>query len=213
MIDQRIELMESKLRNTFLTLKDLKRQAVNLVRSSLIGTWVGILLGIGAAIGSILAYSVARTFSKNPEKFGNGSEEGIVASEAGNSSTLGGALIPLIALGIPGSVVDAILIGALTIHNVQVGPRLFTTNPEIAYAIIAAALVANFVMLAMMYATARYFVHVVTVPRAILIPIIIVFCVVGSFAIANRRFDVGVMLAFSAVGYVFHGQEYLWDHS
>ncbi len=110
-------------RGMLMSLADWKRQAVNLIRSSLIGTWVGILPGIGANIGSAIAYSAARNFSKNPEEFGEGAEEGVVSSEAANNATVGGALIPLIALGIPGSVIDAILLGALVIAVEVFGER------------------------------------------------------------------------------------------
>ena len=96
-----------------MTLNDYRKQAVNLLRSSVIGTWVGILPGIGANIGSVMAYSAAKNASNEPEAFGKGSEDGVVASEAANNATVGGALIPLVAMGIPGSVIDAILLGAL----------------------------------------------------------------------------------------------------
>jgi len=201
-IDERIERISFKLKGVFMSLGEMRRQAGNLLRSSLIGTWVGILPGIGANIGSMIAYSAARSLSKTPERFGKGAEEGIVASEAGNNATVGGALIPLIALGIPGSVVDAILLGALVIHNVQPGPGLFRHNPEIVNAIIATALVANFVMLAIMYAGTRWIARLAYVPRGYLLPIIMVFCVLGCFALANRWFDVGVMLAFAGLGFV-----------
>ena len=111
-IDREVEPVAPERRGLFMSWKDWKAQSTNLLRSSLIGTGVGILPGVGANVGSILAYSAARGLSKKPEEFGEGSEEGIVASEAANNATVGGALIPLVALGIPGSVIDAILLGA-----------------------------------------------------------------------------------------------------
>ena len=117
---------------------DLLKHGVNLVRSSIVGTWIGLLPGIGANIGSVTAYSVARASSKTPAKFGEGCEEGIVAAEAANNATVGGALIPLVAMGIPGSVVEAVLLGALVIHGFQPGPRLFETDPTLVYTIIFA---------------------------------------------------------------------------
>jgi len=149
-LDETVEQTRFDRRGIFLKWSDWKRQAVNLMRSSLIGTWVGILPGVGANIGSVLAYSAARGMSKHPEQFGQGSEEGIVASEAANNATVGGALIPLISLGIPGSVIDAILLGALIIHGLQPGPLLFRDNPEIVYTIIATALFANGFMVVFM---------------------------------------------------------------
>lgn len=187
----------------FLSLSDWAAQWKNLIRSSFIGTWVGLLPGIGANIGSVVAYTVAKNVSNTPEKFGQGSEEGIVASEAANNATVGGALIPLIAMGIPGSVIDAILLGALTIHNVQPGPLLFVNNPLEVNTMIATVLLANIVMAVVMLSLAGYLARLMIVPRSILLPAILASCVVGSFALANRGFDVAVMLAFGVVGFVF----------
>jgi putative tricarboxylic transport membrane protein len=200
-IDQRLETMQFDRRGIFLRWQDWKRQAFNLIRSSLIGTWVGILPGVGANIGSVLAYSSARAMSKKPDEFGKGSEEGIVASEAANNATVGGALIPLISLGIPGSVIDAILLGALVIHGLQPGPLLFRDNPEIVYTIIATTLVANCFMVVFMVLSVAILARLMNVSRAVLVPVVMVFCVVGSFALQNRMFDVWVMLAFGAIGF------------
>ena len=114
-VDDRGEKVTMSRRGLFLSAKDWAAQGLNMLRSSVIGTWIGILPGIGANIGSVSAYSTARSFSKTPEAFGTGSDEGIVASESANNATVGGALIPLVAMGIPGSVIDAILLGAMVI--------------------------------------------------------------------------------------------------
>ncbi len=172
----------------------------NLVRSSLVGVFVGILPGVGANIGSVAAYAAAKGMSRTPEKFGSGSEEGIVASEAANSATVGGALIPLIAMGIPGSVIDAILLGALTIHGMQPGPLLMEQNPTAVNMMMATILVANVFMFVFMLGAAPLFARLASVPKGILIPAIVTFCVIGSFALANRMFDVWVMLGFGAIG-------------
>lgn len=185
-------------------LSDFKSYAkhwVNLIRSSLIGVFVGILPGIGANIGSVVAYTVAKATSKSPETFGQGSEEGIVASEAANNATVGGALIPLVAMGIPGSVIDAILLGALTIHGLQPGPMLMEQNPQSVWIIIGTMLAANIFMFVFMLATVRWLAHLRSIPAALLTPIILTMCVVGSFALANRMFDVWIMLAFGIVGF------------
>lgn len=173
----------------------------NLIRSSLIGTWVGILPGVGANVGSVLAYSAARAASRSPERFGQGSEEGVVASEAANNATVGGALIPLIAMGIPGSVIDAILLGALVIHGLQPGPMLMGQNPEAVHTMIGAVLLANLIMFAVMSFAAGSMVRLSRLPRWCLTPTILTFCVVGSYALANRLFDVWVMLAFGVLGF------------
>lgn len=180
-----------------------RRNISNMVRSSLIGTWIGILPGIGANIGSIMAYSVARSRSRTPEEFGKGSEEGLVASEAGNNATVGGALVPLVALGIPGSVIDAILIGALTIHNLVPGPLLFRNQPEVVYAMMSSALIANFAMFTFIMLLIPVASRLARVPAAFIAPVIVLFCIVGVFADGNRMFDVWVMLCFGLVGLAF----------
>ena len=186
----------------FLKAKDWFANAGNLLRSSLIGTFVGILPGVGANIGSVMAYSAAKSQSKTPDQFGHGSEEGIIASEAANNATVGGALIPLVAMGIPGSVIDAILLGALVIHGLQPGPLLFEQNPEVVYIIMWTMFVANLFMFAFMVFSVQWLAKLASVPRSLLIPTILTFCVVGSYALANRMFDVWVMLGFGIVGFV-----------
>lgn len=186
----------------FIGLPDVKRHGTNVVRSSIIGTIIGILPGVGASVASAMAYLVARLRSKTPEKFGHGSEEGIVASEAANNASVGGALIPLLALGIPGSVVDAILIGALSIHAIQPGPLMFQTNPEIIWNVIAVDLVASFVMFALMIGLVRFYIRVTEIPKHYLIPVIMVFCVVGTYSLNNTMFDVWTMLGFGVIGFL-----------
>ncbi len=200
-LDNTVETVSVSTAGLWMRWRDWSGHWVNMLRSSLIGTWVGILPGIGANIGSVLAYWAARNLSDHPEEFGTGTEAGIVASEAANNATIGGALIPLVALGIPGSVIDAILLGALVLHGLQPGPLLFRDHPEIAYTIIATMFAANAFMLILMMASVRWLARLVNVPRGYLLPVILVFCIVGSYALANRMFDVWVMLAFGAVGF------------
>lgn len=181
-------------------LKDWAAQTGNLLRSSVIGTFVGILPGIGANIGSTIAYGVARHSSKNPERFGKGSEEGLVASESANNATVGGALIPLIALGIPGSVVDAILLGAFILHGLQPGPLLFQNHPGTVYSLITAYLISNIVMVVLMLSSARWIARLAGINRQRLAPCILVCSVVGAYCISNRMFDVWLMVAFGLLG-------------
>jgi putative tricarboxylic transport membrane protein len=200
-IGRRIDRVEVSNKGILMTLQDWKRQAFNLLRSSFIGTGVGILPGVGASIGSVIAYTAAKNMSKQRERFGHGSEEGIVASEAANNATVGGALIPLIAMGIPGSVIDAVLIGALMIHSIQPGPTLFLTNPDVVWAMIAACLVANVLMFVMMSCSVGLLSRLMFMPRAYVLPVVMVFCVIGSFALNNTMFDVWVMLTFGVIGF------------
>lgn len=200
-LDEPMERIELKREGMFLGLRDWMKHLTNLLRSSVIGTWVGILPGIGANVGSVVAYSAARNLSKNPEEFGKGSEEGIIASESANNATVGGALIPLIAMGIPGSVIDAILLGALVIHGLQPGPLLFDQNPGAVYVIMGTMLLANVFMLAFMLFSLGWLSKLTSIPRAYLLPVILTFCVIGSFALGNRMFDVWAMLGFGVFGF------------
>lgn len=204
MLDTSAPIQQAKFRlsEMFLSAKDYTRHSVNFLRSSLIGTWIGILPGVGSAVAAIVSYSVARNTSSHPEKFGTGAEEGIVASEAANNASVNGALIPLIALGIPGSVVDAILIGALMIHNLQPGPGLFTNQPEIAYGIVAAALIANVVMFAFMLFFSGHIAKLCMIPKSMILPVVMFFCIVGVYTATGRMFDIRIMLAFGLAGYL-----------
>jgi len=205
-IGEKINVIPVKRKRDMLfRIQDWKRQAANLVRSSVLGTWIGILPGIGANIGSVTAYSVARSFAKPEErkKFGKGSEVAIVASESANNATIGGALIPMISLGIPGSVIDAILLGGLLIHGLQPGPLLFQQNPEMVYTIMGSMLVANVFMFFFMVLTVQHLARLASIPRSLLMPVILVFCIVGSFALSTRMFDVWTMLFFGLLGFGF----------
>ncbi len=171
-----------------------------LVRGSVIGTWIGLLPGIGGNIAALVSYSTEKQISREPEKFGTGYEPGVIAAESANNASIGGALIPLITMGIPGSVTEAILIGALTIHNLQPGPLLFQGAPEIAYGIIAAYFVANVLMLMLMWGLVRYIAQIVRLPRSGLMAVILVFCVTGSYAVNSSFIDVWVMIGFGVIG-------------
>lgn len=203
-VDRKLESVATTPGSMWITLREWKEQGWNLIRSSLIGTWVGIMPGIGATVGSLLSYTVAKTVSKTPEKFGTGHPAGIVASECGNNATVGGALVPLIAMGIPGSVTDVFLLAALVIHGLQPGPMLFTNHPEIVYVIFAACLISHFVLFIVMTAGIRFLVKLTTVPVWYLFPVILLFCVIGAFAENNRVFDVFVMLGFAVVGFAMN---------
>ncbi len=186
----------------WMKLSEWKAQFWNLLRSSVIGTWIGILPGIGASVGSLVAYTVAKNVSRTPEEFGNGSPSGIVASEAANNATVGGALIPMLAMGIPGSVIDVFLMGALMIHGIQPGPLLFEQHAGIVYVIFAACLLSSVLMFGQMYLMIPFLRRVLDVPRQFVLPLIMVFCVVGVFASSNRMFDVWIMLGFGVLGFL-----------
>lgn len=177
-------------------------QLVNLIRSSTIGTFVGLLPGVGGSAASILSYSQAKTFSRSSAEFGKGTPAGVVASESANNGLTGGALIPLLSLGIPGDSTTAILIGAFTLQGIQVGPLFIGEHLQTWNSMIVAAVFANLVMFAVMFLAIRHLAKIVTVPKYILFPIILMMCVVGAYTINyGVMFDVWTLLIFGLFGY------------
>lgn len=175
----------------------------NLIRSSVIGTVVGILPGVGGSIGSIIAYTSEKSISRNSDKFGSGCEEGIVASETANNATVGGALVPLITMGIPGSIVDVVLIAALTMHYITPGPLLFQNEPQVVYGFMNSFLFSNIAMLIMMLLGIRFLARLIDVPKTYLVPTLLLICVIGTYAMQNSLFDVWVMLVFGIIALWF----------
>ena len=190
-----------KVEKVFPTKADWKVIFKHAPISGAIGTMIGIVPGAGAEIGAFVSYGQAKRMSKHPERFGTGIPEGIAAPEAGNNGVSGGALIPMLTMGVPGDAVAAILIGALTVQGLQPGPMLFAEHPVLVYSIFLGMFVANVAMLVLGLSSLRLFVKVLSVPKSILTPMIFVLCVVGSYAINTSFFDVGVMLFFGVLGY------------
>ncbi|MBT9168979.1 MAG: hypothetical protein DDT19_02331 [Syntrophomonadaceae bacterium] len=170
-------------------------------RSSIAGTVVGALPGLGAPVASFFAYDQAKKRSKTPEEFGKGKLEGIAASESANSAVMGASLIPLFTLGIPGNVAAALLIGAFVIHGIIPGPLMFEKNAQFIYSIYGSLIVANIFLLGVGLAGLKTFCKVVQTPAAILYPIIIFTCIMGSYLAAHSVFDVKLMLFFAFVAY------------
>jgi putative tricarboxylic transport membrane protein len=182
-------------------IKAIARRWTTVLRSSLIGVFTGILPGAGGSIANILAYDQAKKASKNPEAFGTGVPEGIIAPESSNNAVEGGALTPLIALGIPGDVTTAIMLGALLIHDVVPSPSFITEEPVLAYSIFIAFFAANFIMLGMQSVMLRVFVLVTRVRMYMLTAVILGFASIGVFAINNVTFDVWTLFWFGIVGF------------
>lgn len=192
-----------KIKGFGFSMAEFLGQIPNAIRSSLIGISIGILPGIGAGTSNIISYIAAKKRSKTPEKFGKGTIEGVVASETANNAGIGGAMIPLLTLGIPGDAVTAILLGGLMIHGIQPGPMLFITQGPLVYTIFAALVVAAIMMLILEFVGLRLFIKLLAIPKHILLPIILVLCAVGAFGLASRIFDVWTILAFGILGYAF----------
>ena len=193
-----------KIKGFGFSLMEFKSQVGNYLRSAVIGTAIGILPGIGGSAANVLAYSASKSASKYPEKYGTGIIDGIVASETSNNASIGGAMIPLLTLGIPGDTNTAMLLGGLIVQGLTPGPMLFTTNGDFVFAIYIALLLASFVMLVEEFFGLRLFVKLLDIPKHILLPIIFVMCVVGAFATNNRMFDVFSIFIFGAIGYIFN---------
>ena len=190
-------------KSTF-SFKDFNGQGINLVRSSLIGTFMGVLPGVGGSAASILAYAQAKNFSKHPELLGTGVAEGLVASESSNNGLTGGALIPLLSLGIPGDSTTAVLISAFMLQGVQVGPLFITQNPETWNTILIALLCCNILMFLCMFYPIKWISKIIYIPRQRMYPVIIMICIVGAYATKNGRiFDVWALLIFGMIGYIF----------
>ncbi len=181
-------------------LADLVKVRIPALIGSLTGTFLGILPGAGGPIAAFISYDYAKKASRNKEDFGKGSIEGVAAPESANNAVAGGALIPMMTLGIPGDPVTAILIGALLIHGLAPGPLLFIERADFAYGIIFSYFWANIFNLFIALAAIRYLVKVLAFPRHLLMPAIALLCVVGSFALRNSFFDVYVMFFFGLVG-------------
>jgi putative tricarboxylic transport membrane protein len=182
---------------------ELKTLWVSIFRSGLIGTFIGIIPGAGADIAAFVSYNEAKRFAKKEEKetFGKGNKKAIASAEAANNGVTGGAMVPLLTLGIPGDAVTAILLGALVVQGVQPGPQLFETSGELVYTLFAGMIVANILMVAFGLSGIRLFTKILMVPKNILGPIILVLSTVGAYAISNNFFDVYTMLGAGIIGY------------
>ena len=166
-----------------------------------VGVLIGVLPAIGGSAASMMAYDQAKKISRHPERFGTGTPEGIIASESSNNANVGGSLVTIMAFGIPGDAVTAVMLGALTIHGIQSGPLFISQNTELAYGIFAAYLLAHPIMVLILGATARWMLRIVTVPKAALFPVVLVLCVIGAYALNNTMANVYVLLAFGVLGY------------
>jgi TctA family transporter len=174
----------------------------NFLRGSVVGTAIGALPGAGADIAAWVSYAMAKRFSKEPEKFGTGHIEGVVESTSSNNSALGGAWMPALVFGIPGDSITAIVIGVLYMKGMNPGPTVFLQNPQFIYAVFMIFILANLLMLPLGWAAIKGAGKLLRAPRNILLPVILLFCIVGSFAITNSPYGILVMLIFGIVGWL-----------
>jgi TctA family transporter len=185
-----------------------KKYPKQILRGSVLGTAVGALPGAGADIAAWMSYAMSKKFSKEPEKFGTGHVEGIVESGSANNSALAGAWIPALVFGIPGDSITAIVIGVLYMKNMNPGPALFTTNPQNIYAVFLLFIIANIIMIPLGILCIKAAKRILLVPREVLMPLILLFCVVGTFAINNSMFEVGIMLVAGILAYILEANKF-----
>ena len=187
--------------------RTVRKYKLNVGRAGLIGTFVGILPGAGADIGAWISYAVSKRFSKEPHKYGTGHIEGIVDAGTANNAGLGGAWVPAMVFGIPGDSITAIVIGVLFMKGLQPGPMIFQQTPEILYAVYVTFILANLILVPFGYLAIKAGSQMLRVPRNMLMPAILMFCIVGAFAINNTTFDVGVMLACGVLAFFMEAND------
>jgi putative tricarboxylic transport membrane protein len=197
-----IERVEKSISGKLPTLKELKGLAITILRSSVIGTIIGAVPGAGATIASLIAYNEAKRASRTPEKFGTGLLEGVSAPESANNASVGGAMIPLLTLGIPGSGSTAILLGGLMLHGMAPGPMLMSKNPELVYSIYSGFFVAEFFMLLIGLLGIPLWVKIISLRSSTLTPLILGISLIGAYSLGNDTFDMGLALFFGVLGYL-----------
>ena len=190
------------------TKQDLKESSTPILRGSLLGFFIGVLPGAGATLASFFSYIAEKKLSKNPEKFGKGAIAGVAAPESANNAASGGAMIPLLTMGIPGSGTTAILMGALIMYNVQPGPLLFEDHPQVAWGLIASMFIGNVMLLALNMPLVKVFAKVIETPAKYLLPIIITISIFGVYAVQANTFDLALLLACGVLGYYLSKNDY-----
>jgi putative tricarboxylic transport membrane protein len=202
------EVFDTRIKGLMPTREDWKRSAAPIARGSVLGFVLGILPGIGAIIPTFISYALERRLSRHPERFGTGVIEGVAAPEAANNAATGGAMIPLLTLGIAPNVVMAVLLSAFLIHGVQPGPLLIREHPEIFWGVVASMYVGNVMLLVLNLPLIGLWVQLLRVPYGILFPLILLFCVIGVYSESGNVWDIVVMLAFGGLGYLMRKFEF-----
>lgn len=202
------EIFKTGVKGLLPTVQDWIQAKWAILRGTFLGFFLGILPGGGAVLASFVSYAVEKKVSKYPEKFGTGVIEGVAAPESANNSAAQGAFIPLLTLGIPSNVVMAMLLGALIIHGVTPGPLLLTNHPQVFWGVVGSMYIGNVMLLVLNLPLIGLWVQLLKVPYPVLMPLIIVFCVIGSYTINNSIMDVFFMLIFGVVGYLIKKLKY-----
>lgn len=197
------EVNKVRLRDLYPTGEETRRSVFPVLRGSVLGFFIGLLPGPCTVISTFVAYSLEKKLSKTPDDFGTGMVEGVVAPEAANNSAVMGAMIPLLTLGIPFAAPSAVMLAGLRMHNIELGPMLFTTRPDIFWTFIAAMYIANVVLLVLNLPLVGLFGRIATIRPPIIIPVISLICLIGVYSVRNSIFDVWVMIVSGVIGYFF----------
>ncbi|WGW03605.1 tripartite tricarboxylate transporter permease [Tropicibacter oceani] len=192
-----------KLEKVTIPVKELVGGTMTMLRSSVIGFVAGVLPGAGASLGSFLAYMAEKSVQGEKAGFGKGNPKGVMAPEAGNNAAAGGALVPMLTLGVPGSGTTAVLLALLMTLNITPGPTLFTDRPDVVWGLIASLLIANFVLLALNVPMVKIFVHILSVPAWVLLPGVMMISFVGIYSLSGSYFDLLLMIVFGLIGWMF----------
>ncbi|HEX2967360.1 MAG TPA: tripartite tricarboxylate transporter permease [Syntrophorhabdaceae bacterium] len=201
-------ILQTKIKNLFPNLQDWKESGGPIARGSVLGFLCGILPGAGAVMSTFLSYTMEKKLSKHPEEFGKGSIAGVAGPETANNASAGGAFVPMLALGIPPNPIMGILLGSLMIHGVSAGPLLITQHPEIFWGVIASMYIGNAMLVLLNLPLIGMWVKVLKIPARVLLPLILLCCLIGSYANNNSSADVIIMLVFGVIGYVLRKFRY-----
>jgi putative tricarboxylic transport membrane protein len=202
------EVLQTKITNIWPSMKDYAQTKWTIARGSVLGFLLGILPGGGAILASFLSYAMEKKLSKHPEHFGKGAIEGVAGPETANNASAGGSLIPLLTLGIPPNVVMAMLFSAMIIHGVQPGPLLMTSSPDVFWGLVASMYIGNVLLVLLNLPLIGLWVQLLKIPYRILLPLILLFCLIGAYSLNNSTFDVMVMIFFGGVGYLMRKFRY-----
>ena len=208
MKNERFQVVKTKITRVVPKFGEVFRYWKTIIRSGLIGVFVGAIPGVGEDIAAWVSYDFAKNSSKEADKFGKGSYEGLIASETANNAACGGTIIPVLSLAIPGSAPAAVLMAAMFIHGVRPGPLIMIENPEFVFRSVAMMFLATFAMFILGLSMVKWLVKVLLVPREKLMPIVFVLCLIGTFALESNLFDVTVMMVFGLLGFFMKEMDY-----
>jgi putative tricarboxylic transport membrane protein len=201
-------IFKATIKNLFPNLADWKRSIGPILRGSVMGFFLGILPGGGAVMASFASYATEKKMSKHPDEFGQGAIEGVAGPETANNAAAGGAFVPMLALGIPPNALMALLLGAMIIHGISPGPLLMAQHPDVFWGVIASMYMGNAMLLVLNMPLIGMWVKVLKVPYRLLMPLILLCCLIGSYATGNNRIDIVIMVIFGVIGYILRKYSY-----